>query len=366
MRRLIATTSIASVLVLLAGAAGNAGGVPTQPTAVGAVAVVTGLDFPAGFAIAPDGRFFYGERFTGEVRIYDPSNSSNTLFATIPNISIIGEQGLLGVALHPNYPTTPYVYVYATRNLSGVLRNQIIVLRDTGGVGRHAKVIWSSNTVAGDYHDGGHIDFGPDGMLYAVVGEGHDPSNAQNLNNDAGKVLRMTDRGTVPPDNPFAGKLIWTYGLRNSYGFAVDPQNGNLWEDENGPECNDELNRIVKGSNYGWGTHETCSTPPPPPMNTNQDGPNPVLPQWYFASTIAPVGMAFCQGCGVTDVEGKFLFGAFNDSRIRAVTLSADRSTIVSVTVVYTHSSFPLSMQTGPDGTLYFSDSGGIWKIVQA
>jgi aldose sugar dehydrogenase len=363
MRRLIAMTSIVSMLVLSAGAASGDG---RGPAAVGAQAVVTGLDFPGGFAIAPDGRFFYGERFTGEVRIYDPSNSSNTLFATIPNISIQGEQGLLGIAIHPDYPTMPYVYAYATRNVQGSIRNQIIVFRDSGGTGRRPKVIWSADTVSGAYHDGGHIDFGPDGMLYAVVGEGHSPANAQNLDNDAGKVLRMTDRGLVPPDNPFPGSVIWTYGLRNSYGFAFDPQTGELWEDENGPECNDELNRIIKGQNYGWGPSETCSTPPPPPMNTNQDGPKPVLPQRFFTPTIAPVGLAFCEGCGITDVAGKFLFGAFNDSRIRAVTLSADRLSIVSVMVVYTHPSFLLSMQRGPDGTLYFSDASGIWELVQA
>jgi hypothetical protein len=78
------------------------------------------------------------------------------------------------------------------------------------------------------------------------------------------------------------------------------------------------------------------------------------------------VGVGFCEGCGVTDLEGKFVFGAYNDAKFRAVTLSGDRSTIVSVGSVYTHPSFPLSVQTGPDGTLYFSDSGGIWKIVQA
>ena len=96
--------------------------------------------------------------------------------------------------------------------------------------------------MAGTYHDGGHIDFGPDGKLYAVVGEGHDSSNAQDLTNDAGKVLRMNRNGSVPADNPFDDSRIFSYGLRNSFGFAFDPQSGTLWETENGPECVDEIN----------------------------------------------------------------------------------------------------------------------------
>src|SRR5436853_562581 len=79
---------------------------------------------------------------------------------------------------------------------------------------------------AGAYHDGGRSMFGHDGKLYAVIGEGHSPSNAQDLTNNAGKVLRMNADGSVPSDNPFPGKLIWTYGLRNSFGFTFDPQTG--------------------------------------------------------------------------------------------------------------------------------------------
>jgi glucose/arabinose dehydrogenase len=360
--------------VLVAGVTGGsiAGGSPARSgqaradtgRAIGATPVVTGLDFPAAFTFAPDGRIFYAERFTGEIRIYDPSNGSNSLFFTIPNISTQGEQGLLGLAIHPSYPTKPFVYAYATRTVPS-LQNQIIVMRDSGGTGRRPKIIWAGDTVAGSYHDGGRIEFGPDRQLYAIVGEGHDEFNAQDLTNDAGKILRMTQQGAVPPDNPIPGSRIWTYGVRNSFGFNFDPLTNNLWETENGPSCNDELNFIGKGANDGWGPNETCSTPPPAPENTNQDGPNPVLPQKWFTPTIAPVGMAFCIGCGIGSAEGAFFFGAYNDSKVRQVTLSADRLTITTVTVVYTHSTFPLSMERGPDSGVYFSDSSGIWKLIQ-
>jgi aldose sugar dehydrogenase len=198
-----------------------------------------------------------------------------------------------------------------------------------------------------------------------VVGEGHDPSNAQDLTNYAGKSLRMTPQGKVPADNPFPGSLIWTYGLRNSFGFTFDPQTGRLWETENGPSCNDEINLLHPGHNYGWGPSEDCSDPNPP-ANTNQDGPDPVMPLAWFTPTIAPVGTVFCQGCGLgSSYEGTLLFGAYNTHDIRRAVLTADRKNIASTSSVLGTSGAPLSMEAGPDGHLYFSsDDGSIYKLV--
>ena len=121
-----------SVLVAATVAAAIAGAFDARAAVFGTVPVKTGLDFPAAFTFAPDGRIFYGERFTGEIRVFDPRNGSDTLFYTVPNLSTTGEQGLLGLELHPNYPTTPWVYAYATRIVSGQARNQILRLVDDG------------------------------------------------------------------------------------------------------------------------------------------------------------------------------------------------------------------------------------------
>ena len=97
-------------------------------------------------------------------------------------------------------------------------------------------------------HNGGRIAFGPDGKLYVVIGDGgEDPGTAQTLVGEPrGKILRMNPDGSVPASNPF-GSLVWSFGHRNSIGFAFDPKLGELWETENGPDCNDELNHIVEG-----------------------------------------------------------------------------------------------------------------------
>jgi glucose/arabinose dehydrogenase len=360
MKKYFAIATVLSTVIL---ASPQAGG---KPSAIGATPVVTGLDYPAAFTFAPDGRIFYGERFTGEIRIYDPSNGSDTLFFTINQLVTSGEQGLLGLALHPLYPTRPAVYAYATREVGGSPRNQIIRIIDSGGVGTTPRAIWTENIVASSIHNGGHIQFGPDRRLYAVVGEANDPANSQDLSVTAGKVLRMTENGKVPPDNPFPGSVVWAYGLRNSFGFTFDPLTDLMWQSENGPACNDEINIEKSGENHGWGPNETCSTPPPPPQNTNQDGPSPVLPLTYFTPTIAPVGAAFCVGCGIGTAEGTLFLGAYNDFRIRQITLTSNRMGIQMVTNVYTHSTYPLSLERGPDQAVYFSDQSGIWKLVQA
>jgi aldose sugar dehydrogenase len=341
---------------------------PATPTSVAFAAsrVVGNLADPVAFTIAPDGRFFIGERLTGKVKIYNGSTKKTSLFYTVTNLvgNSGNEQGLLGVALHWNYPTRPWVYLYATRSDNGTPYDEILKVIDNNGKGTLKKVIWKSKTVSGSYHDGGRILWEPHGALLAIQGDAHNSSNAQNLSNWAGKVLRMRGDGTVPSDNPIAGSLIYSYGHRNSFGFDIDDETGHVWETENGPECNDEINYIVAGDNYGWGPSETCSTPPNPPANTNQDGPSPNMPITWWDTTIAPTGAAFCFGCHLTNSEGTLFWGSLNDHKIRRAYLDGQRDDFTSYAPVFTHSEGPLSLEVGPNGNIHFSDSTSIWKLI--
>jgi aldose sugar dehydrogenase len=327
--------------------------------------VIPGLNVPTAFTFGPGNVIWFVEKATGEIRKYDLDIDDESQFAIINGIKSDGERGMLGIALDPDYPTRPYVYVYVTRMAGGALRNQILRFTDSGGTGTDQRVIWSVRASDSPYHNGGHIAFGPDGMLYAVVGEGHHPKNAQDTtHNDRGKVLRMTRNGGVPHTNPF-GNRIYSYGLRNSFGFAFDPRTGRLWETENGPECNDELNRIIKGRNYGWGPHQTCSGTPP--RDTNRDGPRPVLPKLWYTPTIAPTGAAFCEDCRLGKrSDGALFFGAHNTGQIRRVILNGKRNGVRRQRVVYTSSSGILSIEAAPGGRLYFSDDTGIYRLVRA
>lgn len=329
-----------------------------------ATPVATGLAWPAAFTFLPDGRIFYGERFTGEIRLRDPATGEDSLVFTIPDVAGDGEQGLLGLALHPDYPaeTGLHLYAYVTRTVGGVAVNQILRIRITQrNIGYRWGVIYQGG--ATQFHDGGRILFGPDKQLYVVTGDATAPANAQNLNNTYGKVLRMTSVGAAPADNPF-GNLVWAYGIRNSYGFTFDPGTQRIWETENGPACNDELNLVTKGANYGWGPTQTCSTPPAPPLNTNRDGPSPTLPKAWYTPTTAPTGVAFCSGCGLgAGLEGRLVYGTWNTRQLRAVTLDAARTSVVSEAPLLTHPSGILSVERAPDGRIYFSDGSGIYRL---
>ena len=352
---------VTSVVVLVTSVALNLAPQARAAT-VTAQAVATKLAYPAAFTIARSGVIYYGERLTGRIRIFNPSTKSNSLFFTIPNLDTATGEGLLGVALHPKFPSTPYVYAFATRKVSGSVRKQLLRITNSGGTGSNMKVLFRAP--AGFQHNGGRILFGPDRKLYLFLGDSGDPATAQNPSSMAGKILRMTASGGIPADNPISGSYVFASGFRNSFGFDFDPQTGYLWETENGPECNDELNRVVATKNYGWGPKATCSTPPEPPRNTNQDGPDPVLPESWDATPTAPTGAAFCSSCGLgTENEGRLLYGLWRLNAIRSATLDSSRTHVASEKIIYTHSAHVLSIEAGPDGALFFSDSTGIYKL---
>ena len=227
-RRATARTTVArAAALLLALAVWPA--VTAPPAAAGTFSadpVATGLDEPVAFTFAPDGRIFYVEKTTGEIRIYNPATDHDGLFYDVPGVNGDGERGMLGIALHPSYPAKPFVYVYATRMSGGSLKNQILRLTNRHGTGRDRRQVFSTAASSNPYHNGGRIEFGPDGQLYAIVGEGHDAKNAQDLSNPRGKILRMTPQGDRPADNPIAHSKIFVYGSATRSASTSTPSPG--------------------------------------------------------------------------------------------------------------------------------------------
>jgi glucose/arabinose dehydrogenase len=308
--------------------------------AAGSAVVIGGLSSPAAFTVAGDGRIYYAELVGGVVKVWNPTTKHSHSIFTIPN----GTGGqTLGMTLRGSF-----LYLYSVRNLSGVRRLQLSRISVQTASGSGFRVLRDIGTRPVE-HSGGPVQFGPDGMLYLSVGDHDDPANAQNRRNDFGKILRMTPNGGVPAG---ATDRIYAYGIRNSFGFAFDPTTRRLWATENGPECNDEVNLIFQGGNYGWGPTATCSTPPPAPTNTNQDGPSPRAPKTFFGVTIAPTGAVFSGGA--------LLYGTYNTRQIRRITLSAGRTGVVSEAPLLTNPSPVLSMQNGPNGKVYFADMTAI------
>jgi quinoprotein glucose dehydrogenase len=359
--RLLTFTLAAAVAAVLAANPASAG------SSARVVKVAGGLNGPAAFTFTPKGKIVYLERGSGEVRFRNPVTDHDRLFFRIKGVNGAGERGALGVALHPRWPEKPFVYVFVTRSVGGKLRNQIVRMRERDGRGRKLMTILSTPASSSPYHNGGRILFGPGRKLFAIVGDGHVASNAQDTTgNLRGKILRMNPDGSAPGSNPTIGgrrSRIFAYGIRNSFGFAFDPETRNLWETENGPACNDEINLVRRGGNYAWGPNQNCP-------DTNQDGPAPRrMPEVNFSNPIGITGAAFCEGCGLPGREGDLLFGDCCDGGLlRRVVLDGARNDVVGgpITMLDAPGGSILSMEVAPNGRIHFSTPNAIWRVAPA
>ncbi|TLZ68224.1 MAG: PQQ-dependent sugar dehydrogenase [Methanobacteriota archaeon] len=335
--------------------------------------VQTGLDWPVALAFASDGRVFYAERNTGAIRIIENGSVLPTPFFTLSNTATAGERGLLGLALDPGFPANPWVYAYQTYNdaANASTYNRIVRIQASGDTGGSLSVILQMPPLSSaTNHNGGVIAFGPDGKLWAVVGENADPNLSQDHMSLLGKVLRMNSDGSAAAGNPFYGSLSWenrvyTYGHRNMFGLTWHPVTGRAYVTENGPNCNDEVNFLTAGSNYGWGPSATCPSPPSP-QSTNQDGPSPVMPIAWWTPTIAPTNAAFFTGSLLPESRNDLFFGAYNDHRLRELKLTSSGTAVVNNTVLLTAPDAILDVEMGRDGFLWVTTPTTIYRLVAA
>lgn len=323
--------------------------------------VLSGLNFPVGIALATDGRVFFNERLTGAIRIINPQwQLVPTPFCQL-SIATSGEQGLLGLTLDPDFVNNRYVYVYHTA--SSPLRNRVVRYTDSSSSCTQETIILD-NLPASTNHNGGIIQFGPDGKLYVIIGDAGNTANAQNVTSLAGKVLRVNPDGSAPSDNPFFSnantnaKKVFSLGHRNSYGFTFHGHTGHLWETENGPSDNDEINRVVSGGNYGWPTVRGIAG--------NANFRDPIL---AYVSVIAPTGIiAIPENSTVypTAYRNNLFFTVWNDGRIRRVILSGPDLTLLgsSGTAYNGGQGGLLSLMLGADGFVYVSNASGIFRVV--
>lgn len=210
--------------------------------------IAENLNIPWELAFLPDGDMLVTERPGTLKRI-----GKNGAAIPIAGVAHRGEGGLLGMALHPDFASNNFIYLYSTTNVTGGLSNRVERYKLTNNQLSDRKVI-IENIDGSSNHDGGRIAFGPDSLLYIATGDAEVRDNAQNTQSLAGKILRLTDDGAIPSDNPFKN-AVFSYGHRNPQGITWDSE-GNLWVTEHGPSGtstgNDELNKVEKGKNYGW------------------------------------------------------------------------------------------------------------------
>jgi aldose sugar dehydrogenase len=244
--------------------------------------IAQNLDVPWAIDIAVDNRIFFTEK-PGRLGMIH----ANGTLASEPVVNIhtedLGEAGLMGIALHPNFTQNHLMYVYHTYAKNGGLYNKVLMLTEKNNKIVNSKIILDG-IPASDSNNGGRIKFGPDGKLYVSTGDSETPELAQNTKSLAGKLLRLNDDGTIPDDNPIPESPVYSYGHRDIQGFAWHPITKKLYASEHGPAGNDEVNIIEPGSNYGWPI-EVCN------HSTSSAPIRFETPEYCFNPEIAPSGL---------------------------------------------------------------------------
>jgi glucose/arabinose dehydrogenase len=324
-------------------------------------AVRTGLEYPVALAFASDGRVLYAERHTGRIQILRTDTPDPTTFYTLTGTNSAGERGLLGLALDPGFPATPFVYAYQTYNdaANASIYNRIVRIRASGDVGvSHTVLLRLPPPQGAANHNGGVIAFGPDGKLYAVVGEQAQPNHSQDRLSPLGKVLRMNPDGSAPADNPHFGdanwhQLVYTHGHRNMFGLAFHPASGQAYVTENGPSDNDEINCLIPGGNYGW-----------PNVRGVANNPSYIDPIRAYSGIIVPTNAAFYTASVPAAARNHFVFGTYSTNELRALALDSNGSRVVSESVLATAPGSIIDVEMGRDGYLWVTTPTAIYRLL--
>lgn len=312
-------------------------GVLTPDPQVALRTVAQSLTAPVGVTNAGDGsgRLFVIQQ-AGQIVVFNAGQVLPAPFLNISSrVSSGGERGLLGLTFHPNYESNGFFYVhYSDLNGDTVIARYSVSAADPNVANPNSEVILLRVDQPFPNHNGGHIQFGPDGFLYIALGDGgssNDPrNNAQNLESLLGKILRIDVNGPapygIPPGNPFAGSLpgrdeIWHYGLRNPWRFSFDSMSGDMFIGDAGQNAREEINfqpAGVGGLNFGWRVMEgtRCNVPE---SNLGCNDPRfipPIIEYPRESPNCAVIGGVRYRGAGVPALAGLYVYADYCSGRI--------------------------------------------------
>ncbi len=289
---------------------------PNQNSAVSyrVETVAENLYVPWSMVFTSPHRMLVSER-NGSIRIIENDTLIEKPLTHFDEVATGGEEGLMGLALDPNYANNKSVFACLAYRSGDELRDKVVSFQDNGNSITSLKTVIDAIPSAVN-HAGCRLLFLPDSTLLITTGDATNKKLPQDLNSLGGKILRINRDGSIPNDNPFPNSPIWSYGHRNPQGLAYDSINNILWETEHGPSVidgpagGDEINIISKGNNYGW-----------PLIHHKQKQDGLISPLLEFTPAVAPGGMLFYNGALFPQFTGKLLFAALRGEAIFVLTL---------------------------------------------
>ncbi|MFM7395635.1 MAG: PQQ-dependent sugar dehydrogenase [Gammaproteobacteria bacterium] len=300
--------------------------------------LASGLVMPWSVALLPDGLILVTEK-SGNLRVLREGRLLERPVSGLPTITPRGQGGLLDVVAHPDYRNNRMIFwSYAagsdTEVGTDVARGRLVCRGDECSVA-DVQVIFSQKPKASaGHHFGSRLVFDRKGNLFVTLGDRGRQDDAQNLGNHLGGVMRITETGGIPADNPFAKREgampeIFTYGNRNVQGAAIHPRTGELWATEHGPQGGDELNILRSGRNYGWPviTHgRTYGLGAKIGEGTEREDIPKALKIW-LPQSIAPSGLSFYTGTLFPQWRSSLFLGSLREQMLIRLTLDGDTVT---------------------------------------
>jgi glucose/arabinose dehydrogenase len=276
----------------------------------------------------------------------------------VPEVAAAGQGGLLDVALHPRFRDNRLVYLsYAGKGRGGT-GTEVARGRLSEGRLEDLEILYAVRPKSrGGRHFGSRLVFDAQGRLYVTAGERGDPDRAQDPGDAAGSVIRLTEDGAVPPDNPFVDRVgarpeIFSIGHRNPQGLARHPETGRIWEVEHGPRGGDEVNVIEAGVNYGWPVITYGMSYAGFPIGEGSEKSGMAQPVTYWVPSISPSGMAFYTGAAFPAWRGNLFVGALSGELLVRLELDGER-VVREERLLEELGERIRDVRQGPDGFLY-------------
>ena len=291
--------------------------------------VAEGFSHPWGLAFIPGGGMLVTER-SGRLNRLDADGGGRVEITGLPDVATGNQGGLLDVVLHPDFSDNQWVYLSYSKPGEGGAATAVGRGRlDGERLEDFEELFIATPYTGGGRHFGSRLAFDAEHYLYISTGDRGNRDSAQELDNHHGKIIRLTDDGQIPGDNPFLGQPdampgIYSYGLRNPQGMFLHPVTGEIWIHEHGPRGGDEINIIRAGLNYGWPkvTHGREYHGPeigPDSMEGMED------PLHHWTPSIAPSGVAYYDGDAFPRWQGNLFVGALAQTHLARVVIEGEQ-----------------------------------------